>query len=33
VLSGSLVPLEPVAAGDHMRLRFPGIGSLEVHFD
>lgn len=32
VLSGSLVPLEPVTAGDTMRLDFAGIGSLEVRF-
>lgn len=32
VLSGSLVPLEPVAPGDRMGLDFAGIGSLEVQF-
>ena len=32
VLSGSLVPLEPVSAGDSMRLEFAGIGALEVAF-
>ncbi len=32
VLSGSLVPLEPVVAGDHMRVRIAGIGSAEVRF-
>lgn len=32
VLSGSLVPLEPVAPGDHMRLRVAGIGAVEVRF-
>jgi 2-oxopent-4-enoate/cis-2-oxohex-4-enoate hydratase len=32
VLSGSLVPLEPVAPGDRMRLVIGGIGSAEVVF-
>lgn len=32
VLSGSLVPLEPVAPGDRMRLSIGGIGSAEVRF-
>ncbi len=32
VLSGSLVPLEPVVAGDVMRMDMPGIGSAEVRF-
>ena len=32
VLSGSLVPLEPVRAGDRMRVRIGGIGSCEVSF-
>jgi len=32
VLSGSLVPLEPVRAGDHMRLAIDGIGGCSVHF-
>ena len=32
VLSGSLVPLEPVVAGDVMRMDMPGIGSAEVVF-
>lgn len=32
VLSGSLVPLEPVRAGDHMHLTIQGIGKLAVRF-
>jgi 2-oxopent-4-enoate/cis-2-oxohex-4-enoate hydratase len=32
VLSGSLVPLEPVKAGDRMRTRIGGLGELEVEF-
>lgn len=32
ILSGSLVPLEPVAAGDVMRLELEGIGGAEVRF-
>jgi 2-oxopent-4-enoate/cis-2-oxohex-4-enoate hydratase len=32
ILSGSLVPLEPVKAGDHMQVRIAGIGSAAVHF-
>jgi 2-oxopent-4-enoate/cis-2-oxohex-4-enoate hydratase len=32
ILSGSLVPLEPVTAGDTMRVRIGGIGSAAVHF-
>jgi 2-oxopent-4-enoate/cis-2-oxohex-4-enoate hydratase len=32
VLSGSLVPLEPVVPGDVMRMDMPGIGSTEVRF-
>ncbi len=32
VLSGSLVPLEPVRAGDHMRLRLHGTAALEARF-
>lgn len=32
ILSGSLVPLEPVAAGDEMRVEIEGIGSAEVRF-
>jgi 2-oxopent-4-enoate/cis-2-oxohex-4-enoate hydratase len=32
VLSGSLVPLEPVVPGDHMRMNVPGVGSVEVSF-
>jgi 2-oxopent-4-enoate/cis-2-oxohex-4-enoate hydratase len=32
ILSGSLVPLEPVRPGDHMRVRIGGIGAAEVRF-
>lgn len=32
ILSGSLVPLEPVGAGDHMSLSIGGIGSASVRF-
>lgn len=32
VLSGSLVPLEPVRAGDEMRVEIEGIGSANVRF-
>lgn len=32
VLSGSLVPLEPVAPGDHLRVRSDALGELEVRF-
>lgn len=32
ILSGSLVPLEPVRAGDHMSLTIRGIGSAEISF-
>jgi 2-oxopent-4-enoate/cis-2-oxohex-4-enoate hydratase len=32
VLSGSLVPLEPVRAGDHMEMRIAGIGYARVRF-
>jgi len=32
ILSGSLVPLEPVQAGDHMHVSIEGIGSTEVQF-
>jgi len=32
VLSGSLVPLEPVRAGDFMRLQIAGIGGAQVRF-
>ncbi len=32
ILSGSLVPLEPVAAGDEMYLELEGVGSAEVKF-
>lgn len=32
ILSGSLVPLEPVVAGDYMRVDIGGIGSASVRF-
>jgi 2-oxopent-4-enoate/cis-2-oxohex-4-enoate hydratase len=32
ILSGSLVPLEPVRAGDRMRLTIAGVGGAEVQF-
>lgn len=32
ILSGSLVPLVPVAAGDHFELSISGIGSASVRF-
>ncbi|TNE90469.1 MAG: 2-oxopent-4-enoate hydratase [Deltaproteobacteria bacterium] len=32
VLSGSLVPLEPVVAGDHMHVAISGIGELDLRF-
>jgi 2-oxopent-4-enoate/cis-2-oxohex-4-enoate hydratase len=32
VLSGSLVPLEPVVAGDEMHLEVDGIGTADVRF-
>jgi 2-oxopent-4-enoate/cis-2-oxohex-4-enoate hydratase len=32
VLSGSLVPLEPVRAGDKMRVRVGGVGEASVQF-
>lgn len=32
ILSGSLVPLEPVAAGDTMRVDISGMGSLSLDF-
>lgn len=32
ILSGSLVPLEPVSAGDHMHVRIEGLGETEVRF-
>lgn len=32
VLSGSLVPLEPVVAGDEMRLEVEGVGTASVRF-
>ena len=33
ILSGSLVPLEPVQKGDHMRMMLSGIGELDVSFE
>lgn len=33
ILSGSLVPLEPVRAGDHMRLAVAGIGTASARFE
>lgn len=32
VLSGSLVPLEPIVVGDDMTMDIPGIGSLTANF-
>ena len=32
ILSGSLVPLEPIVAGDYMRVDIGGIGSASVRF-
>jgi 2-oxopent-4-enoate/cis-2-oxohex-4-enoate hydratase len=32
VLSGSLVPLEPVSAGDEMTLHIDGMGDCAVAF-
>jgi 2-oxopent-4-enoate/cis-2-oxohex-4-enoate hydratase len=32
ILSGSLVPLEPVKAGDRMRLELEGVGGASVSF-
>jgi 2-oxopent-4-enoate/cis-2-oxohex-4-enoate hydratase len=32
ILSGSLVPLEPIKAGDHMRVDIGGMGSASVRF-
>ncbi len=32
ILSGSLVPLEPVTAGDHMHVSIESIGECEVRF-
>lgn len=32
ILSGSLVPLVPVKAGDYMRLSIGGIGNASVRF-
>lgn len=32
ILSGSLVPLEPVQAGDSLRMELEGIGSAEISF-
>lgn len=33
VLSGSLVPLQPVQSGDEVRASVGGIGQVSVHFD
>ena len=32
ILSGSLVPLEPIVIGDQMTMDIPGIGSLSANF-
>jgi 2-oxopent-4-enoate/cis-2-oxohex-4-enoate hydratase len=32
ILSGSLVPLEPVTAGDEMKMRIDGVGAAHVRF-
>ncbi|XP_060085194.1 2-hydroxypent-2,4-dienoate hydratase-like [Ylistrum balloti] len=32
ILSGSLVPLEPVVSGDHMQVTIAGVGTLGVQF-
>lgn len=32
ILSGSLVPLEPVVPGDHMKVTVAGLGTAEVKF-
>lgn len=32
ILSGSLVPLEPVVAGDHMSLELEGVGTADITF-
>jgi 2-oxopent-4-enoate/cis-2-oxohex-4-enoate hydratase len=32
ILSGSVVPLEPVSAGDNMKMELHGIGTAEVRF-
>ena len=32
ILSGSLVPLEPVIAGDRMHVSIEGIGATDVRF-
>ena len=32
ILSGSLVPLEPVVAGDKMRMEIQGLGAVSVNF-
>jgi len=32
ILSGSLVPLEPVAPGDNMHVTIEGMGDCEVSF-
>ena len=33
ILSGSWVPLEPVEAGDAMRLQIEGVGEVSAHFE
>lgn len=33
ILSGSLVPLQPVVAGDYMSVSIGGIGRTSVRFD
>ena len=32
ILSGSLVPLEPVVVGDKMSMQLEGIGNLDIEF-
>ena len=32
ILSGSLVPLEPIQAGDKMRMELHGVGRAAVQF-
>ena len=32
ILSGSLVPLEPVVAGDEMHMELSGVGTCSVKF-
>jgi 2-oxopent-4-enoate/cis-2-oxohex-4-enoate hydratase len=32
ILSGSLVPLEPIVIGDQMTMNIPGVGSLTANF-